>query len=532
MKMKRLLWFGLSVFTVLAVILTGCKAEPTGTPPVSQTEMPAEVPSSPKCGGTLKVADYIEVESLSPTTWDLGGSLKQRSLYDSLIRWDESKSEFVPMLATSWEQESDTTWVFHLRQGVQFHKGYGELTADDVAFSINVALENNLPIVWQLAGIDHVEAVDRYTVRYHLQYPDVPFLFLGVNNMGVFSKAAYEKLGPDEFDRNPVGSGPFEFVEWVSGDHLTLRRFSDYWQEGMPCLDEIVFRFVPEASSRLALIVAGQVDVAESPDPSSIEQLASDPNIKVEEVPGFNWDALVFNMTLAPVDSKEVRQAIGYAIDRTALVEGVYFGHGTPDDDPLPQAFLAGSPDQQKYPDTADQAKAKELLAAAGYPDGLALSFMIDGSDERHVQIAQIVADQLADVGIDVSIEQVDTATYLNTMWASYTDMPYQMTVVHLALVAPDPDSAMYWFHHTNTDGWHGWANPEVDPLLEKGRQVSDTGQRVEIYRQLVDLILEDAPYVYIMNQNRIRASRNDVMNTFLSPIPWEADWSLTWLNR
>lgn len=523
--MKPKIWLALTVFTLLMVAMVGCRAAPTVTPTVP----PAE---GPRYGGALVVADWIEPETLCFATCDWGGDLKLRTLYDSLIRWDEKKGQFIPWLAESWEQESDTTWVFHLRKGVQFHKGYGELTAEDVAFTINVILENKLPRLWQLEGIDHVEVVDPYTVRYHLEYPDTPMLHLGAANIGVFSKKAYEELGPDKFDRNPVGSGPFEFVEWVSADHLTLRRFEDYWQEGVPYLDEIVFRFAPEASTRLSLIMAGQVDIAESPDPKSIDQLKADPNIEVLEVPGFTWDALVFNTTLSPVDKKEVRQAIGYAVDRNALVQGVYFGHGTPDDDPFPEGFPGSSPEQERYPNTADPEKARQLLAAAGYPDGFTLDMMIDGSNERHVHIAQIVAEQLAAVGITVNIQQVDTPTYLNTMWASYTDMPVPMTVVHLSIVAPDPDVTMYWFHHTKTDGWHGWDNPEVDRLLEEGRQVSDFDKRLEIYRHLVDLILEDVPYAYIMNENRILAARTDVHGLELSSFMAEADWSHVWLER
>ena len=261
------------------------------------------------------------------------------NIFDSLIQWDTKAGEFIPWLATDWEQESDTTWVFHIREGVQFHKGYGELTAEDVAFSTNVIVENNLPSTWLLEGVDHAEVVDQYTVRYHMQYPHAPFLFLVARGIGVLSKTAYEEVGRDEFIRNPIGSGPFEFQEWVSGDHLVLVKNENYWQEGTPLLDELLVRFVPEAATRLALLMSGEADLVDSLDYKDLETLTADPDIVTMEVAGYNFDALVFNTTMAPVDNKLVRQAIGYAVDREALIEGVYFGHGTPDDDPLPVGF-------------------------------------------------------------------------------------------------------------------------------------------------------------------------------------------------
>ncbi len=542
--MKRMMWLVLTVLAVLTMSMVGCApattvapTEPAPTvaptepaPTVAPTEPPTEVPAGPRYGGKLVIADKREPSSLSFTNAHLPGFQKLQSLYDSLIRWDQDEMRFVPWLATSWEQESDTTWIFHLREGVQFHRGYGELTAEDVAFSINVIVENSLPSKWMLKGIDHVEVVDRYTVRYHLEYPFVPFFALGVDRIGVLSKAAYEELGQDEFDRNPVGSGPFQFGEWVSGDHLTLRRFEDYWQEGVPYLDEIEFRFVPEAASRLSLLAAGQADMAFDPDFKDVDQLIDDPNINVLEVPGINWHALYLNCFLPPLDSREVRQAIGYAIDREELVEGVYFGHGTPDDDPLPEGVPGASPDQQLYPNTADPEKARDLLAAAGYPDGLTLSFLVWGEREDQVQMAQIIAEQLADVGITVDMQLVDPATYTEIAYHSQSDTPWHMTISSIFLAIADPHT-MYWFNHSTQGDWHGWDNPEVDPLLEEGMVVQDF-ERLEIYRRVVDLILEDAPTVYMMNQNLVAATLADVHGFELSPLSAKRDYSHTWLDR
>ncbi|MBN1313941.1 MAG: ABC transporter substrate-binding protein [Anaerolineales bacterium] len=472
-----------------------------------------------------------EPDSLCFIEGNLQAFMMSKNIFDSLIEWDWDKGEFVPSLATKWEQESETTWLFHIREGVQFHKGYGELTAEDVAFSTNVIVENSLPSLWLLEGVDHAEVVDQYTVRYHMQYPHSPFLFFVARGIGVLSKAAYEEMGRDAFIRNPIGSGPFELNEWISGNHLVLVKNNDYWQEGVPMSDEITVRFVPEAATRYALLSAGQVDIVESPDYKDIEVLEADPNIVVNEIAGYAWDALVFNTTKAPVDNKLVRQAIGYGIDRESLIEGVYFGHGTPDDDPLPAGFPGAEPDQQLYPNTADQEKAKALLAEAGYPDGIDISLMISGN-ETMIQIAQIISEQLAEVGINVEINQVDSGTYVMTMWASKTEMDAHMTIAPVSLAAPDPDSTMYWFHHTDTDGWHGWDNPEVDPLLEKGRELADVDERIELYRQMVDLILEDAPYVYMMNKNFIWAWQSDVQGFSVSPEPSVIDLNKIFLDR
>lgn len=487
----------------------------------------------PVSGGTLRVAIYSEPPGLNFQTFTgIPAYQLSRSIYDTLARWNPATGEYEPALATAWEQESPTSWLFTLRQGVQFHRGYGEMTAEDVAFSYNNIIENNLGQSWAMAFIDHVEVVDDYTVRFVLESPFATFFANAIGGpLGVLSLAAYEELGPEAFARNPVGTGPFAVASWISGDRIVLERNTEYWREGLPYLDGLEFRIVPDPFVRLSLLRTGEIDITDAPDYRELPFLLEEPGIEVVSTSGWGWDYLSFNTTLEPGNDPLVRQALSYAIDREQLVQAVYSGYADPTDTPIPPDFPAGRQGMWRYPATADPDKARELLAEAGYPDGVTLSVITYDAENLRREL-QIIADQARRAGIDLEITQADRPTYNQAVNSVGGDMPYNIEMGNISLIGPDEDTALYTFQYTGNLRWHGWDDPEKDALLDQARAESDRSGRNELYELITEKMLNDQPYVFTVMPNIVRVMSDRVEGFSLDPKDWDLRFDQTWLRR
>ena len=283
----------------------------------------------PTKGGILRAALYSEPTKLNfQTMTGIPTYQVTRNIFDNLARWDIKTRTLKPWLATEWTRDNDTTWTFKLRQGVQFHKGYGEVTAEDVAFSFNNIIQNKLAQNWAMTFIKSVDPVDKYTVRFSFERPYAAFPIVSIAGpIGILSKKAYDEMGAEQFDRNPIGAGPFELNEWISGDRVVLKRFDRTGKTAAArTWTRLVFRIVPDPFVRQSLLKTGEIDFTDVPDYREINALKQERGIKIESIGGWGWDYLSFNTTMAPVDNKLVRQALSYAIDRQAIVDAVYFG--------------------------------------------------------------------------------------------------------------------------------------------------------------------------------------------------------------
>ena len=265
-----------------------------------------------------------------------------------------------------------------------------------------------------------------------------------------------------------------------------------------------VFQGIPDLVVQLEKIRTGEIDWTYGLDMKDMSELRQDPGVQVLEGSGWNWDYITFNLSLAdrPWLDKRVRQAVSYAIDRQAIVQSVYYGLATPDDDTLPAGFLAADPDQQFYPNTADPDTARGLLAEAGYSDGFTMPCLASDAADLRREL-QIVADQLGEVGITVEIEETDGATY-RTRWQN---LEWETILEDINLMAPDPDAASFWHYHTSPAGTKnmgndGYSNPEVDALLETARASADPAERATLYRQVMEDVAEDSPKAVICNIN------------------------------
>lgn len=514
----------------LGLAACGTDDEPSesDSPSESGTETTATTTDDGEQAGKtdMTVALFTEPSTLNAVTasGDNAASQVMSNIFNGLVRFNPQTGELEPELATSWEQTDETTWVFELQQGVMFHKDYGEMTAEDVAFNINLTVNENKPRKFLYFFVTGAEAIDTYTVEVRLEQPFIPFVGTTMHNHGGFivSQKAYEEMGEEAYNRSPIGTGPFMVESWTSGSEIVLVRNPDYWKPDLPKLERITFRPVVDTVVKKNLLTTGEIDFADALDRKDVASLREDPNLEVSSVPGWNWDYITFNLTNPdlPIASKQVRQAISYAIDRQSVVENVYYNEAIPEDDPFPQQYLGADPDQESYPATANLERARELLAEAGYEDGFTITCMTSDKGNLRRQL-ELVASQLSEIGIEVQIENTDLGTY-NTR---NREQDFEMALEDITIMTSDPDSSVYWFLHTGTIGWHGYENEELDTLLNDARSEADEDRRAEMYRRVVEIIHEDVPYIYTAHTNLVRVWRKGL--TGYEPSPQETHFYL-----
>lgn len=456
----------------------------------------------------LRVGDFGEPAGLNPILrMGIQGNHVANNIHSRLVRINYQTGNLEPALATHWGTEDPLTWVIKLREGVQWQKGYGELTADDVVYTWLYQIQNKtFQVGTALFPVTSVKARDKYTVEVKLNEPFAPFPFATMFYGGyIVSKAAHTAMGQDKYARTPVGLGPYELAEWQPGSFIRLSKFDKYWEPGKPSIDEILFRFIPDSTVRLESLRRKEVDFITQPDPKDVPQFRNGgvSGIQYAGVAGWEWDYMSFTLPpfiadTAPTTHKAVRQAISYAIDRQALVDQIYYGQALVTDSPVPPHFLSYRPVPIKYPKKGDLAKAKALMQQAGYEKGFDLE-VITSDKEWLRRETELTAAMLSEININVKPVELDIGTY-NARWLGHK---FQANQEDISIVSPDADSALYWFNHKDTVAWQGWNRPDVDKWLDQARGSSDKAERVKLYHQTVDAILEDCPYIYICDTNQ-----------------------------
>ncbi len=470
----------------------------------------------PRRGGTLRFGLHTEPLTLSGTMTggDQGLGIVMAAIYDTLCVTDYTTNTVKPGLAVSWSPKDAKTWLVKLRQGVQFHKGYGEMTADDVVFTINTTIEKKHTGSFVWSSVQGAEVVDRYTVAIHLTQPYQPFQLTSLGSVGgnVISKRAFEDMGREKFERNPVGTGPFELREWKEGSEVVVTRFEKYWQPGLPYLDRIEFKVVKDPFVRQNLLRTGGLDAIFAPQFKDLDELRRIPGIAVHSVPGQAFDFVAFNPKDPVVGNRLVRQAVAYAINRNAIVSDVYYGHAVPTNVPTPKGFV-GYTNKVWYPYGGDVGRAKQLLADAGYPDGVSVPIIVNDKPQLRREL-EVVSGQLARAGIKVEIQGLDWGTFNARFFGpDVTKKNFRAALRDAAIVSPDTDSTVYWFHRKGTVGWVGFENAPIDRILDEARGEPSTDKRDQLYRQLFDLIIPEATYIYTVHANYVSASRANVRN-------------------
>ena len=414
-------------------------------------------------------------------------------LYNKLVRHNENL-EITPDLAQDIDIPDNVTYIFNLRKGVKFHNGQ-EMTADDVVFSLNRILDTKTasPGRSYLTTIKSIEKLSTYSVKIVLTAPLASFLEgLASNNCAIVSKAAVEQYG--NLQKVEVGTGPFMLKEWTPDNSMTLVKNPDYFEKGQPWLDKVIFRIIPEQASLLAGVKSGTLDMATINDGSTIMLAKRDNNLNVMQKPGVNVRTFGFNVTHKPFDDERVRQAISLAIDRTEVVTVAEFGMGMATG-PIPVSATQWALPLSKIPFASpDIAKAKALLAQAGYPNGFTFKIVTANSYEGGLSVAQVIQSQLKKIGVNAELEVVE--------WGICIDRWVKRTfdaMVELRGGSSEPDRFLYRMIHS-TGGVNNFLfkDAEVDALLDKGRALTKVADRKPVYDQLQIALATKAPIVFL----------------------------------
>jgi len=486
----------------------------------------------PVRGGTLTSSLNADVSSLDYAfDTDAVSKVIISNCVEPLLTVD-AQGQPTGLLATSWENPDDHTYVFKLRPGVTFQDGTG-FNADAVDYSLGRIRGNKASTQYpQLVSIDTIEKPDQQSVKITLSGPYAPFLYTLADNAGrIISPAIGEKYGADRLkvDLTGQGTGPFKFVESTSGDHVTLVRNERYWSRDafgsqLPYADKLIYRVIPDNNQALASLRSGEIDAAQlgvgtgAAPLQAVAGLKADPSLSYRTRPtsGNDWD-LFFNETRPPLDSREVRQAISFAIDRAAINDAAFFDTALTLDVLFSPAVWAFDDGYHPYL-KRDLARAKQLLAQAGKPNGFALSLLTRSNNPIYQQGAELIKDQLREAGIDVTIQLLETPASVAAMKAGEHQVAYIP-----GDRSPDPDGLVYPFFSTKgaVNAYTHYSNPEVDALLEKGRTTLDPAARKSIYQQAQRLIVDDDAAVCVVLADQLTAlSRANVHNVPLGPTP------------
>ena len=443
---------------------------------------------------TLIWAQGADVTSMDPHQGKETPSVEVTDqIFDTLFVVNLETNELEGQICESWEQTSHTSYIFNIRQGIKFHDGT-ELTAEDVKFSLDRAA-NSSSVSYVADFMDVVTVIDDYTVEVTLDAPYAPALRnLSVPFTAIVPKHIVE-TDEENWVLNPVGSGPYKFVEWNQGDSVKLEAFEDYYA-GEAATKNLVMKVIPEAAQRTIALETGEIDIAYDILVNDLEKVAANEDLVLYDAPSLTCNYVSMNMNKAPFDNQLVRQAINYAIDRELIVETIACGSGQAAD-----AIIA--PDVYGYFDPGDYEynpeKARELLAEAGYENGFETTIWVNDNQTR-IEVCQVIQAMLMDVGITCGVEVMEFGTFIQQTSAGEHDMAYFGWVTSTT----DADYTYYSLEHSSQQGAPGnrtFVNDEtVDALVEQGRSVTDEAERLAAYEELSAYLFElcnNAPVYY-----------------------------------
>jgi peptide/nickel transport system substrate-binding protein len=458
---------------------------------VSVISFAAEAPIP---GGTLRIAAQRDLSTLNPFMRTISFDHNLRTLiYESLVVEADYKVE--PGLAASWEISKDgKEYVFHLRRGVVFHDGK-PMTSEDVHWSLDHA-RNPKSRAFGRASLPEIQAIETpepLVIRIRLKDPFAPFLAILTSIQQSFPVVSNGSLQPGEQPKAfPAGTGPYRFDQWQAGSRITLKKNPGYWQKGIPYTDTLVFHYLPEEEVRFAALRSGDVDVAERVPSQHVDaiQKGKYKGLNVSFAEGASMKGLVFNTAVAPFHDVRVRQAFAYAIDKKEVIRAAYWGLGIP----VNQKTHPGSPWHFDVPDrNRDVEKARSLLQQAGHASGLKVKTLVYQGTE---QDAQIVQKQLRDIGVEIDLQVMTLASYLEAIQSGNYVFGTFGGDSHM-----DPDANYYVDFHTErvrNRNMPGYSNPKVDALLERGRVTMDTEERKRVYREVIRILNDEVPVIWL----------------------------------
>ncbi|HXF63472.1 MAG TPA: ABC transporter substrate-binding protein [Caldilineaceae bacterium] len=536
--LSRRIW--LALLLLVALVMSACAAPAAPASPAEegpageQAATGAEAPAA--AGGALYIArptDAVgldpKVETTSPGNWVMS------NIYENLVKLDTDMT-FKPVLAESWEQIEPDRWRFTLRQGVKFHDGT-DFNAEAVKFSIERIKNPDDPgrSASNLAAIVAVEVVDDYTVDIVTDGPYGPLLnaMSLVYATGIVSPAAVEQYGED-FTRNPVGTGPFRFVEWSTNDRIVLERNPDYWGEPAK-LDQVVYRVIPEESARMLALDTGEVQMVMAPAPSLIDTYRDNPDFTVHEVPGVR--VVWFGMMTArePLSDVRLRQALNFGVDRQAILDNVLEGMGY-----LPQSYI--SPSIFGFTDISeafayDPERAAALLEEAGWVDSdgdgirdkdgeplTLVHFSPRGRYLKDAEIAEAYQAAMRELGVDIQLEIMEWGTLFEQV--RQPNIPADLFTLGWSTATGDAEYTLepvFGSKNIPPTGWNSfeYQNPEFDALVDQADRSTDPEERAALYAQAQEILAQEVPAVPIYNSKEVIVTSSAVQGFTIHPIDY-----------
>jgi peptide/nickel transport system substrate-binding protein len=479
-------------FTLLALLVA--TAPPAVTPAVAQGSLAVQVPAEPP-GLDLTASPATAI-----------GAVVHYNVQECLVKVDRN-GKLVPWLADRWYTTDSKNYTFFLKRGVRFHNGR-EMRAADVKFVLERAAnpETKHPFQKRYELIREIIVKDDYTVSIALKEVNANFLL----EMARQGSVIYPREAVDTLKSAPMGTGPFTVADWVRGDRIVLAKNKDYHVRGLPHLDKVTFRFIPDPNSALAALKSGDIDVsAFGLGPENVVDLKKDPRFQVILGDTTNDVILAMNNSKKPYSDKRVRLAITHAINKDEVLKGAMFGLGRvlgSNVDPLNPYFVDMS---KAVP--YDPAKAKKLLTEAGYPNGFDAVLRVSPQYYYTVRTGEVLVSQLAKVGVKVKIEQIEWGQWLSQV---YKDANYDLTIIGHG----EPWDIV---NYANPNYYFRWDNKEFQALYRESDQTVDDKKRREQYARLQKMMADEAPVVWLYMHPRLVVAKKGVTGIWKDqPIP------------
>jgi peptide/nickel transport system substrate-binding protein len=466
------------------------------------------VASSAVPSGKVVVALAVDARSMNPIEDNVGPVQNiYYAIFDSLV-YIGADMKVQPGLAVSWKNIDANTWEFKLRQGVKFHNGE-DFTAEDVKFTFDwmTSPEQAQTAAWAYYVKDvygSSEVLDNHTIRFVMKKLDPLFL----NRLTIYHmlpKDTFTRVGAPNFRLNPVGTGPFRFVEWVKDDHVSVEANPAYWG-GAPNIKTVVFKIVPDPATRIAALQTGEVDLVYDVPPERAAELRRDARVRIEAVPGLRIIFFAFNTRKPPLDDVRVRQALNYAVDKRGVITRILLGYGVQRAATTSPSIAGYVPDLKPYP--YDPEKAKQLLREAGHPNGFEFTLAAPrGRYLKDAEIAEAVAGQLARVGVTANLFIRPWPTF----WERYLS-PAKKELGDGAFFAgfgnPALDADLTYDVLHRCGSYNGYyCSPQVDRLIaQEQRIVTNPAARIKVLQQIERKLYDDAAWLFLGNYLNVYA--------------------------
>lgn len=502
--MKRLIFLSLLILSISALVLAGCSSSTTSEGTDGNESSQGNEPTAPTApteeNRTLTIAMGTDIVSFD--IHDHNNTSTEAvhiNMFNYLFKRDASQ-EIQPDLVESYELVDETTWEFKLKEGVTFHNG-DPLTSEDVKFTLErVAKDSGLREHPNYKQILEVKVIDELNFQILTDGPQPTMINrLARLGSGMLPKKYIEENGWEHFLKQPIGTGPFQFAEWVRDDRVVLEPYDNYFEGKNEEWDQLVFRVIPESSTRVGELLTGGVDIATNMPPNEWERINSNEGTEVISAESNRVLMLVVRQTEGTVTSDpRVREAIDLAINDEALTEFVLGGAGIPTRTRVTPGNAGANPDLfNTY--VYDVERAKELLTEAGYPDGLDLTFTSPhGRYLQDREVSEMIAGMLAEVGIRANLEFVE--------WSSFVEMRNSKTNKELYLIGFgnslfDADLAVDLYRSERAAGEIDYKNEEVDQLIAAARINMNPEERSKQYQRIQEIAAEERPHIHLYQE-------------------------------